>query len=292
MRSIQRSSRKGNNGWRNFQRRSKLLNSMNENEKIDCLVVTGATATGKTALAVCLALYLKGEIISADSRQVYKNLDIGSGKDRSEYVKNGEEVAVHLIDILDIREKEYSVFNFQQDAYGIIRELKRKNTLPIITGGSGMYIDSLVRSYSFPPRNGKRSVAYEKPLKLNPLIVALTLPKDEEWDAIKKRLDTRLQSGMIEEVEGLLKKGVTKSRLLRLGLEYAFITRYLSGDFSSYSEFTEKLFIAIRQFAKRQETWFRHMEKFNVKIHYLYARSGDLLQKVLSLWFEKTKGKE
>lgn len=259
---------------------------MNETEKTDCLIIMGATATGKTALAVRLARALNAEIVSADSRQVYTDLDIGSGKDLSEYERGGEKVAFHLIDILDIREKEYSVFNFQQDAYGKIRDINRRGKVVLISGGTGMYIDSLVRSYSFPPKNGKRAAVYAEPIQLHPLIIALTLPKDEEWNAIKIRMDYRLKNGMIEEVERLLKSGVSESRLLRLGLEYAFITRYLSGEFTCEEEFKEKLFIAIRQFAKRQETWFRHMEKFGVKIHYLYAHDAFLFQKVISLWEE------
>ncbi len=290
----------------------------------NCVILLGPTAVGKTALGVRLAAALNGEIISADSRQVYKGLDIGSGKDLADYDFGGRHIPYHLIDITDLR-TEYSVFLYQQDFYRVFNELISRGVTPVIVGGTGMYIDAVVRGYDLVPvpenaalrkklenysleelgrmlldlKGGSihvprdllerervvKAIEIEKFIQspecevfkktltprpdIKPLIIGTTLPRDQLRANIKKRLYERLDGGMIEEVQRLHQEGASWTRLEKLGLEYRFVSEFLEAKYSSKEEMARLLEIAIGQFAKRQETWFRGMEKKGVKINWL-----------------------
>ncbi len=289
-------------------------------KEYNCLVVLGPTAVGKTALAVKLAEHFNAEILSADSRQVYKGLNIGSGKDLNEYT-----VPYHLIDITDLS-CEYSVYDYQSDFHKAFLNITNRNVLPIVAGGTGMYLDAIIRGYNLVkvPTNevlresllgksmeelaniliklkekagktvhndtdltehhrllraieietfkqsGKvvENQTIEKKVDVKPLIIGTTFPRDMLRANIKKRLISRLEEGMIEEVENL-HKTYSWERLERLGLEYRFISEFLQGKIAKREEMSEKLYIAIGQFAKRQETWYRGMVKKGVIINWL-----------------------
>ena len=286
----------------------------------NCLVVLGPTAVGKTALAVKLAEHFNAEIISADSRQTYKGLDIGSGKDLSEYT-----VPYHLIDITDLS-KEYSVYDYQSDFHTAFVNIVGRDVLPIVAGGTGMYLDAIIRGYNLVkvPTNeslraelagksmeeltivlgelkaksnaklhndtditerhrllraieietfnqsGEVSTASEMTERphIEPFIIGTTFPRDMLRANIKRRLYARFDEGMIEEVESL-HATYSWERLERLGLEYRFISEFLQGKIATKQEMIDKLYIAIGQFAKRQETWYRGMERKGVKINWL-----------------------
>lgn len=289
----------------------------------NCIILLGPTAVGKTSLGVKLASTLNTEIISADSRQVYKGLDIGSGKDLCEYTVDGKDIPYHLIDITDLSE-EYNVFHYQQDFYKVFKVLSEKGIIPVVVGGTGMYLDSIIRSYDmiFVPENmefrknldGKSLEELDKMLlelkpelhnrtdleikervvraleiavfmksdeckaqkeksetrlPLNPLILGTTIERSLLRKNIEKRLLERLDEGMIEEVDGLHTNGASWNRLERLGLEYKFVSEFLQGKIKSKDELFALLFQAICRFAKRQETWFRGMERKGVKINWL-----------------------
>lgn len=299
------------------------------NEKYNSIVILGPTAVGKTALGVQTALATGGQIISADSRQVYTGLDIGSGKDLKDYdviLDDGttKHIPYHLIDICTL-EREYSVADYQKDFYDVFKKLRSQNVLPIVVGGTGMYVDAIIRDYDFVPcpvneelrkwaetktteelaqtliaekkkmhntteltdretiikaleiyrfniseehHRMKKELDALKP-EVKPIIFGTTAEREVIRARIEKRLDERLEEGMIEEVENLHKNGVSYERLERLGLEYRFISEYLEGKYKDLKEMRDLLYIAIRQFAKRQETWFRFMEKNGVNIHWL-----------------------
>ncbi len=288
--------------------------------KYNCLVVLGPTAVGKTALAVKLAEHFHSEILSADSRQVYKGLNIGSGKDLNEYT-----VPYHLIDITDLSH-EYSVYDYQSDFHTAFNEITQRSILPIIAGGTGMYLDAIIRGYNLikvPTNEGLRENLLGKSMEelakilinlkakvgktvhndtdltehhrllraieietfeqsgqaiekqniknkaeMKPLIIGTTFPRDILRANIKKRLLSRIEEGMIEEVASL-HKDYSWERLERLGLEYRFISELLQGKIGNKQEMIDKLYIAIGQFAKRQETWYRGMVKKGVTIHWL-----------------------
>jgi len=299
----------------------------------NCVVVLGPTATGKTGLAVRLARRFSGEIISADSRQVYRGLDIGSGKDLAEY----GDVPYHLIDVTDLR-AEYSVFDFQRDLYAAFADVTARGKLPVIVGGTGMYLDAVIRGYSLVevpvneslraeleglsiaelaarltslkedihnktdlverPRliraieiaERKRELAAASggvdasrtepsrdqtagPRAIRPLILGVRFPRAELRSRIRARLESRMAEGLVEEVRSLHESGASWERLERLGLEYRHAAEYLQGKISGEREFVESLYVAIGQFAKRQETWFRGMERKGVEIHWI--DSGD-----------------
>lgn len=298
-------------------------------EKKNCIVLLGPTAVGKTALGVEIARHYGWDIISADSRQVYKGLDLGTGKDLEDYVTGGSPVTHHLIDITTLHE-EYSVFRFQSDFYELARDFLSKGKMPFVVGGTGMYIDSVARGYDFipTPENPelrkelesktldelgkmllelrpalhnksdleirervvraieievfKRSPECEKVKEslpqrpdINCLLIGTTLPRDQIHANIKKRLRQRMEAGMVDEVKGLHdKEGYSWERLEKLGLEYRFISQYLEGKIKSEEEMEELLYHAICQFAKRQETWFRGMEKKGAAIRYLPSDVG------------------
>lgn len=309
-------------------------------ENYNCVVILGPTAVGKTGVGVGVADYYNGQIISADSRQVYKGLDIGSGKDLDEYIldkgKSTErKIQYHLIDNADVKD-EYNVFNYQKDFYKVFTEMQSKNILPVIVGGTGMYLDSIVRGYdlvevptnqelrktlagkneieltqilselkikagsklhnstditerhrllraieievfmqekkSNPELNNYRNSEEDKmPLRpeIKPIIIGTTFERSILRDNVTKRLKQRLQEGMIDEVKTIHESGISWERLERLGLEYRYVAEFLQGKILTEQELFEKLNTAIHQFVKRQETWFRGMERKGVNIFWL-----------------------
>ncbi len=293
----------------------------------NCLIVLGPTAVGKTAIGVALARAFNGEIISADSRQTYRYLDIGSGKDLEDYAASPEGPAVpyHLIDITELP-AEYNVYNYQQDFYKAFKDITSREKLPVIVGGTGMYLDAIVRDYQLvilpenkklheeleatpleelaarlmelqpnlhtkcdllekdrvikaleiieAKKNGVDSTSVQRP-EINPLIIGTTLPRPQLWENISLRLKQRLDGGMLDEVQSIHDMGISWERLEKLGLEYRFCSQYLQGKIESKEKLYEGLFIAIRQFAKRQETWFRMMEKKGVEINWLEPGSKE-----------------
>lgn len=280
------------------------------------IVVTGATASGKTALAAEVAYRLEGEIISADSRQVYRGMDIGTGKDYCDYIVNGTYVPFHLIDIIDAGTK-YNLFEYQQDFLKVFEDIVSRGMLPVVCGGSGMYVESILRGYqlvqvplnddlrrelsgktheqmkevlrSYGPLHNRsdldsvnrtiRAIEIAEHTKqygadgfewpdIRPLVVALRYSREERRRRISVRLRNRLHEGMIAEVESLLKSGITPQDLIWYGLEYKYITLYLTGELTSDEMFTA-LESAIHQFAKRQMTWFRGMERRGIGINWI-----------------------
>ncbi len=265
-----------------------------ERGDIDLLCVMGPTASGKTAYAVRLARQVAdirgrkpgAEILSADSRQVYRGMDIGTGKDRQEY----GEVPVHLLDLAEPGEI-YNIYRYQQDFLQAYRAVKERGSLPILCGGSGLYVEAVTRSYRFdiPSRRGPNARHRSDPLPgegdaaalqalpaARPLpglpektfYIATFLPREERCARIDARLDARLEAGMVEEVRGLLERGVPPETMLAYGLEYGFVTRYLQGELS-YGQMRERLSIAIHQFSKRQMTWLRGMERDGITLHWV-----------------------
>lgn len=303
--------------------------------KFDLLVVTGPTASGKTALAAAVADRLNGEIISADSRQVYRGMNIGTGKDYTDYFVNGKNIPVHLIDIVDPGYK-YNVFEYQRDFLKIYQDFLRRNKFPIVCGGSGMYVDSLARGYKLievPPDISLRKKLEKKSLDeligilksykelhnvtdidtkkrairaieieeyyseeqslttsfpdIRSLIAGIKFDRESRRKRISQRLKDRLQNGMVEEVKQLMDKGIDSEVLIYYGLEYKYITLYLTGSLT-YDEMLYRLEVAIHQFAKRQMTWFRGMERRGIKIHWLdgYMPMEEKIEKVLSWLYE------
>ena len=255
----------------------------------DLLVVMGPTASGKTRYAVSIAEEVNAavalglfescpfrmtdeskvsgaEIISADSRQVYRGMDIGTGKDLKEY----GEVKYHLIDILPAGE-QYNVFQYVSDFKKAYADIRSRKAIPILCGGTGMYINAVTRGYDFDgekiPLSQKRENRAVEGLPQKPYFIGTLVDRDERNRKIDRRLDERLEEGMVEEIRSLLESGVKEEVLISYGLEYKYVTLYLTGQLS-YAEMREKLAIAIHQFAKRQMTWLRGMERSGVKIHW------------------------
>ena len=287
--------------------------------KKDLLIILGPTASGKTKLAVNIADKFGGEIISADSRQIFKGMDIGTGKDLNEYKNNEKQIPFHLIDIKDAGEK-YNVNLFKEDFYQSYQEIIKLNSLPILCGGTGMYIHSVLQNHeltSIPinenlrtdlnfnskealitrllkyPENLRQHVDYSSIKRLiraieiaeflnnnnfiktvRPKIKTFVLGLDSEVGMRRKkilnRLDFRLNTGLIEEVQGLIEQGVSIEMLMFYGLEYKFIAAYLTNQID-LNTMKDQLGTAICQFAKRQMTFFRKMEKDGVKINWLNA---------------------
>ncbi|MBQ3538274.1 MAG: tRNA (adenosine(37)-N6)-dimethylallyltransferase MiaA [Bacteroidaceae bacterium] len=282
----------------------------------DMLAVVGPTACGKTALAVELALAFGGEVLSADSRQVYRGMDIGTGKDLSEYVRGDVNVPVHLVDIAEAGYR-YNVFEYQRDFLRAYEGVVQRGNLPVLCGGSGMYVESVLRGYRLIPvpenkelrerlqhksleeltailstyktlhnntdtdtvKRAIRAIEIEEYYAAArveerefPTIRTLTLGVDVSREVrrerISKRLRARLDEGLIEEVERLLANGLTAEQLIYYGLEYKFVTLYLTGALTR-EEMFQGLETAIHQFAKRQMTWFRGMERRGVNIHWV-----------------------
>lgn len=287
-----------------------------KSQKYDMLVVTGPTASGKTALAAALAGRLGGEVISADSRQVYRGMDLGTGKDYDDYIVNGHTVPCHLTDIAEPGYK-YSVYEYQRDFLGVYKYLKDNNIFPVVCGGSGMYIDSVVSGYRMlkvPADNALRAELEQKDPEeltailasfkklhnrsdldtkmrmiraieietyhsmaegslpqfpeLNPLVAGILYDRDTRRKRITLRLKERLGSGMVDEVRGLLERGIPAETLVYYGLEYKYITLHLTGRLT-YKEMAGELETAIHRYSKRQMTWFRGMERRGITIHWI-----------------------
>lgn len=282
--------------------------------KYKLIVITGATATGKTRLAARLAYDLDGEIISADSRQVYRGMDIGSGKDKADYLINNREISHHLIDIHDPG-YEYNIHEFGRDFTRSLNEIQSRQKRPILCGGSGLYIETALCGHAstHTPNNqilreelstlgqddlvarllrnrpvhnttdttnrerliraieiSEASTNNLRPPRIPHLMIGLRLERQILRQKITNRLTNRLNDGLIEEVQELLHAGIKPESLTFYGLEYKFVTLYVTGKIS-YLQLFELLNTAIHQFAKRQETWFRRMEKNGFIIHWMDA---------------------
>lgn len=224
----------------------------------DMLTITGPTACGKTEFAARLAYELDGEIISADSRQVYRRMDLGTGKDLADYDVNGHHIPYYIIDIAEPGTK-YSVYRFQHDFHEAYSDIKSRGKVPILCGGTGLYIESVLKNYEFDGRHCPQ---------VNSLVVGLYIDRDLRREKISRRLDQRLEAGMVDEVRRLIDSGVNPDALIHYGLEYKYLTLYIQGKLS-YDEMHDLLEIAIHQFAKRQMTWFRGMEKRGTHINWL-----------------------
>ena len=226
----------------------------------ELITILGPTACGKTALAAHLGHRIGGEVISADSRMVYRGMTIGSGKDLDDYVVDGKQVPYHLIDIVEAGYR-FNVYEFQCAFQNAFMDITARGRIPILCGGTGMYIEAVLKSYElgpvrFPDRES--------------LTIGLKIDRELRREKITKRLRERLEHGMIEEVETLLKR-LPPERLIRYGLEYKYVTLYLTG-LLSHDEMFRQLEIAIHQFAKRQMTWFRGMEeRRGIPIHWIDA---------------------
>ena len=287
------------------------------NGKYDLLAVVGPTACGKTSLAVDLALAIgNAEILSADSRQVYRGMDIGTGKDIAEYTRGNVTVPSHLIDIADAGEK-YNLFEFQRDFLTAYEDIRARAAFPLVCGGSGLYVESVLKGYRLLPvpenpvlraeletksleeltamlatykqlhnntdtdskKRAIRAIEIEEyyltcPVEersfpqLNALVIGVSVDREVRRERISRRLRERLEQGMVDEVRALLDSGLGPDQLIYYGLEYKYLTLYLTGAMS-YDDMVKGLEIAIHQFAKRQMTWFRGMEKRGTAIYWV-----------------------
>ena len=303
--------------------------------KYELITILGPTASGKTALAAALAARLDTEIISADSRQLYRGMDIGTGKDLADYVVDGKSIPYHLIDICDPGYK-YNVFEYQHDFFRVFTSLRDRGLVPILCGGTGLYIEAVLKGYKLldvPPNPALRERLREKSLPeleillasykvlhnktdvdsvqrairaieieefyrtqapdvreyvpLNSLLVGVAIDRELRREKISKRLRARLDEGMVDEVRRILSNGVAPEDLIYYGLEYKFLTLYIIGKLT-YEEMVSQLEIAIHQFAKRQMTWFRGMERRGCTIHWLDATlpMADKVEQILT-WLGK-----
>lgn len=292
---------------------------MNKDNKYDFITILGPTASGKTTLGVAVAKALDGEIISADSRQIYRGMDLGTGKDLEEYTIDGQEIPYHLIDIADPGYK-YNVFEYQQDFIKAYQEIKAKNKNVVLCGGTGLYLESVLKGYKLLPvpenktlrdqlsnknlkeltdilkeykelhnttdidtcKRAIRAIEIEEYYstqpkearsfpKLNSLIIGVDIAREARRAKISSRLKQRLDEGMVDEVKKLIDQGVKPEDLIYYGLEYKFLTLYVLGELN-YNEMFNQLEIAIHQFAKRQMTWFRGMERKGFNIHWIDAQ--------------------
>jgi len=225
------------------------------------LVLLGPTASGKTSLAVALANKLDGEIVSADSRQIYQGMDIGTGKDLAEY----RNVPYHLIDNHQIGDV-YSVAHFQKEALDAIQEIASRGKLPIVCGGTGLYLESLINQFQFSrvPDFLEESLTYDLDFQVFGLNPTLEVRRER----ISNRLHLRLKEGLVEEVQALLGHGISQDALIWMGLEYKWAVHFLNGEISR-DRFEQGLEVAIHQFAKRQMTYFRKMEKAGISITWI-----------------------
>ena len=286
--------------------------------KYNLVTILGPTATGKTQLATALAARIDGEIISADSRQIYRGMDIGTGKDLGEYVVDGKPIPYHLIDIVDAGYK-YNVFEYQRDFLKAFESVNQRGHLPILCGGTGLYIEAVLNGYKLlavPDNQILREQLANKTLdeltsilsgyktlhnqtdvdtvkrairaieieayyqtheeetveypELKSLIIGVGIDREVRREKITTRLKARLNEGMIDEVKMLLDSGIQPDDLIYYGLEYKFVTNYLLGKLT-FDELFTQLEIAIHQFAKRQMTWFRGMERRGFTIYWLDA---------------------
>ena len=303
--------------------------------KYDLITILGPTASGKTSLAAALAYDLNAEIISGDSRQVYRKMDLGTGKDLDDYIVNGKQIPYHLIDIVDAGYK-YNVFEFQRDFLKAYDDVCSRNVIPVLCGGTGMYIESVLKGYRLLPvpenpalresladrslqelteilssykelhnttdvdtvKRAIRAIEIEEYYKqqnvearsfpvLNSLIIGVDIDRELRREKISNRLRQRLDNGMIKEIEDILNSGVSADDLIYYGLEYKYLTLYVTGKLS-YEEMFHSLEIAIHQFAKRQMTWFRGMERRGFMIHWIDATMPmvDKVERIKKLYEE------
>lgn len=307
------------------------------------ITILGPTASGKTSLVAALAYHLDAEIISADSRQVYQGMDIGTGKDLADYTVAGKHIPYHLIDICKAGSK-YNVYQYQQDFLEVYNKIRETNKLPILCGGSGLYLEAILKGYhlsTVPPneelRNQLNEMSHESLIQMlveiqeqlntkmhnstdldskqrtiraieigkhmlteaDPktnfpempsLIIGVDIDREERRRKITTRLHQRLEEGMIEEVKQLLNQGIAPEDLIYYGLEYKFVTEHIIGKLS-YDEMVRQLEIAIHQFAKRQMTWFRGMERRGIKINWINASlpMEEKIQMIQTLYKEGNK---
>ena len=298
------------------------------------ITILGPTASGKTPVAARLAAEIGGEIISADSRQVYRRMDIGTGKDLEDY----GEVPYHLIDICEPGTK-YNLFEYQQDFFDVYQQIRSRGAVPILCGGTGLYIEAVLKGYHLSPvpqnqplrdrlegksleeltrmltdlkaKNGSNmhnttdvdscqrairaieietyNLEHPTPRRELPpvdsLIIGIDIDRELRREKITRRLKARLEEGMVEEVQALLDEGIPAEDLIYYGLEYKFVTEYLKG-LTSYDEMFTRLEIAIHQFAKRQMTWFRGMERRGFKINWIDATlpMEEKINRIIELW--------
>lgn len=298
----------------------------------DLITILGPTASGKTPLAAALAYKLDTEIISGDSRQIYRRMDLGTGKDLADYVVEGHQVPYHLIDIVEPGYK-YNVFEYQRDFLSAYNEVKQKGKLPVLCGGTGMYLESVLKGYRLLPvpenpqlraslagksleeltqmlsvykklhnstdvdtvKRAIRAIEIEEYYKqqppeyrefptLNSLIIGVDIDRELRRQKITHRLKQRLDEGMVDEVKALLEGGIAAEDLIYYGLEYKYLTLYATGALS-FDDMFHQLEIAIHQFAKRQMTWFRGMERRGFSIHWLDARmpTEEKVEKIINL---------
>ena len=287
------------------------------------ITILGPTASGKTTLAAHLAARIGGEIISADSRQVYRRMDIGTGKDLDDYVVDGKQIPYHLIDIEEPGTK-YNLFQYQQDFHDAYNDIKSRGATPILCGGTGLYIEAALKGYALSPvpqnpelrarlegksleeltgmlvalkqKNGSvmhnttdvdtaqraiRAIEIEtynaehpteerQMPKIDSLVIGVNIDRESRREKITKRLRQRLDNGMVEEIRSIIDSGVAPEDLIYYGLEYKYVTEYVIGK-TTYDEMFRSLEIAIHQFAKRQMTWFRGMERRGTVIHWIDA---------------------
>lgn len=300
--------------------------------KYELITILGPTASGKTAFATALANRMNSEIISADSRQLYRGMDLGTGKDLNEYIVEGQQIPYHLIDIVDAGYK-YNVFEYQHDFLETYTSIKERGKLPILCGGTGMYLESVLKGYKLlpvpenhelrarlegksleeltamlqtykklhnttdvdTPKRAIRAIEIEEyyqhtPVEertfptINSLIIGIDIDRELRRKKITQRLTQRLDEGMLDEVRNLLKQGIAPEDLIYYGLEYKYLTLHAIGKLS-FQEMFNQLEIAIHQFAKRQMTWFRGMERRGFTIHWLNASlpTEEKIKKVMDL---------
>ena len=302
------------------------------------ITILGPTASGKTPVAAYLAAEIGGEIISADSRQVYRRMDIGTGKDLDDYTVDGRQIPYHLIDICEPGTK-YNLFEYQQDFFDAYETIRGRGAVPILCGGTGLYIEAVLKGYKLSPvpqnqelrdslegktlpelteiltglkaRSGStmhnttdvdscqraiRAIEIETYNLQHPMpkrelpavdsvIIGIAIDRELRREKITRRLKSRLENGMVEEVQALLNEGIPSDDLVYYGLEYKFVTEYLTGKLT-YDEMFTRLEIAIHQFAKRQMTWFRGMERRGFTIHWIDGTLSmeEKVQKIIRLW--------
>jgi tRNA dimethylallyltransferase len=303
------------------------------------LTILGPTACVKTTFAANAAFALQGEIISADSRQVYRDMNLGTGKDLCEYTVHGEEIKTHLIDIVDAG-YQYNVYEFQRDFVTAFNDISTRGMFPVLCGGTGLYLETALQGYRMQevPENlylrkklenktlaelksilktykqlhnntdvdtSKRAIRaieiaeyyQNNPEKgkatypsLHPLIIGLDIDREERRCRITQRLLQRLHEGLVDEVRQLLNKGISEESLIYYGLEYKYVTLYLT-NILTYEQMVSKLEIAIHQFAKRQMTWFRGMERRGIAIHWIDATDPleEKLDKLIQFFKQSTK---
>lgn len=316
---------------------SKAIDNM-QNHKM--ITILGPTASGKTSVAAALALRTGGEIISADSRQVYRRMDIGTGKDLADYTIGDVHIPYHLIDIAEPGTK-YNLFQYQQDFHTAYNDIRSRGKLPILCGGTGLYIEAVLGGYSLSPvpqnqalrdslegksleeltqmlvdlkhKNGSNmhnrtdvdtaqrairaieietyNLEHPTPERQMPpvdsLVIGINIDRELRREKITRRLKARLEEGMCDEICSLIDGGVNPDDLIYYGLEYKFVTEYVVGK-TSYEEMFRQLEIAIHQFAKRQMTWFRGMERRGYAIHWIDAAQSmdEKVEAIMSLMNE------